>query len=43
MDMLWDDRTSVLQDPFGHNWTLATHTRDVSEEEMAKAMAEMGG
>ena len=27
-------------DPFGHKWTLGTHVRDVSPEEMKKAMEE---
>lgn len=43
MDMFWGDRTAVLRDPFGHVWTLATHVRDVSEEEMAAAMKEWSG
>ncbi len=41
MDMLWGDRMSVLVDPFGHTWDLATHVRDVSEAEMAQAMVNM--
>lgn len=41
MDMFWGDRTSVLADRFGHSWTLATHKREVSEAEMAKAMQAM--
>lgn len=40
-DMFWGDRMSVVSDPYGNEWTLATHVRDVSEEEMAKAMQEM--
>jgi PhnB protein len=39
-DMFWGDRYGVLQDPFGHNWSLATHVRDVSPEEMQKAAME---
>lgn len=42
MDMFWGDRMSVLTDPYGHTWDLATHVRDVTEEEMAEAMAQMG-
>ena len=41
MDMFWGDRMSVLTDPFGHTWDLATHVRDVGEEEMAEALAQM--
>lgn len=37
-DMFWGDRYGVVQDPFGHRWSLATHIRDVSPEEMEKAM-----
>ncbi|MGH8854203.1 MAG: VOC family protein [Telluria sp.] len=37
-DMFWGDRYGVIEDPFGHRWSLATHIRDVSAEEMAKAM-----
>ncbi|MDG1417520.1 MAG: VOC family protein [Maricaulis sp.] len=40
-DMFWGDRTAVLHDPFGHNWTLATQLRDVSPEEMAETMKNM--
>ena len=37
-DMFWGDRYGVLEDPFGHSWSVATHTRDVSEKEMQEAM-----
>jgi PhnB protein len=40
-DMFWGDRYGKLQDPFGHQWALATHKEDVSPEDMAKRMAEM--
>ncbi len=42
-DMFWGDRYGQLEDPFGHRWSVATHTRDVSPEEMQKAMQKMGG
>jgi PhnB protein len=35
-DMFWGDRYGKLVDPFGHEWQLATHTEDLSEEEMAR-------
>lgn len=38
-DMFWGDRYGQVTDPFGHQWSLATHVRDVSPEEM---QAEMG-
>jgi PhnB protein len=41
-DMFWGDRYGQLEDPFGHRWSVATHTRDVSPEEMQKAMQQMG-
>lgn len=40
-DMFWGDRYGVIEDPFGHSWSLATHVRDVSPADMAKA-AEAG-
>ena len=33
-DEFWGDRFAMLEDPFGHKWSVATHTRDVSPEEM---------
>jgi PhnB protein len=35
-DMFWGDRWGALKDPFGYNWNLATHTRDLSHEEIQK-------
>jgi uncharacterized glyoxalase superfamily protein PhnB len=37
-DMFWGDRYGMLEDPFGHRWSIATHQRDVAPEEMAAAM-----
>ena len=37
-DQFYGDRSGTLIDPFGHKWTLATHVRDVSEDEMREAM-----
>lgn len=36
-DMFWGDRTGNLSDTFGIKWTLATHVREVSPEEMEEA------
>lgn len=33
-DMFWGDRMGTVKDPFGNSWTLATHVKDVSPEEM---------
>jgi PhnB protein len=40
-DKFYGDRNGVLEDPFGHVWTIATHMEDVSPEEMGKRMAAM--
>ena len=42
-DMFWGDRYGKLEDPFGHHWSVATHIRDVSPEEMQAAMSKAGG
>lgn len=42
-DMFWGDRYGKLEDPFGHQWSVATHQRDVSPEALQKAMQHMGG
>ena len=43
-DMFWGDRYAKLTDPFGHEWSIATHVKDMTEEEMMegakKAFAE---
>src|SRR5262249_24027287 len=44
-DMFWGDRYGKLVDPFGHEWSLATHKEDLTREERDKrardAMAAM--
>jgi PhnB protein len=43
-DMFWGDRYGKLVDPFGHEWSLATHKEDVAPDEMARrASAAMAG
>ena len=32
-DMFWGDRFGKLEDPFGHQWSIATHKEDVTPEE----------
>ena len=39
-DMFWGDRFGKLRDPFGHEWSVAQHLRDVSPAEMQKAAAQ---
>ncbi|MDQ7784470.1 MAG: VOC family protein, partial [Desulfomonilaceae bacterium] len=33
-DMFWGDRVGTVQDPFGYNWSFATHTKDLTPEEI---------
>jgi PhnB protein len=40
-DQFYGDRSGTLFDPFGHQWTIATHKEDVTPEEMKKRMAAM--
>jgi uncharacterized glyoxalase superfamily protein PhnB len=40
-DQFWGDRYGKLEDPFGHHWSVATHVRDVSPDEMQQAMKKM--
>jgi PhnB protein len=42
-DQFYGDRAAVVADPFGHQWSLHSHIRDVTPEEMARAVSEMGG
>ena len=37
-DMFWGDRYGVVTDPFGHSWSLATHQRDLTPDEMQEGM-----
>ena len=37
MDQFWGDRYGVVVDPFGHAWSLATHVKDMTPQEMAAA------
>ena len=36
-DQFYGDRNGGVEDPFGHVWFIATHTKDVTPEEMAAA------
>jgi PhnB protein len=40
-DTFWGDRAGSIVDPFGHRWMLATHIKDLSEEEIEKAAKTM--
>jgi uncharacterized glyoxalase superfamily protein PhnB len=37
-DMFWGDRYGQVTDPFGHHWSIATHIKDMTPEEMNEAM-----
>ena len=37
-DQFYGDRSGTLKDPYGHQWTLATHIEDVSEAEAQRRM-----
>ncbi len=39
-DMPWGDRFGQLRDPFGHEWSFATHVEDLSESEISQRMKE---
>jgi uncharacterized glyoxalase superfamily protein PhnB len=39
-EMFWGDRFGKLVDPFGHKWSIATHVRDMSPEEIVEAQEE---
>jgi PhnB protein len=38
-DQFYGDRSGTITDPFGHVWTIATHTEDVTPQEMERRMA----
>lgn len=35
-EMFWGDRAGSIKDPFGYSWMVATHTRDLSDDEIRK-------
>lgn len=39
-DQFYGDRHGSIQDPFGHIWSIATHIKDLTKEEMKKAAEE---
>jgi uncharacterized glyoxalase superfamily protein PhnB len=42
-DQFYGDRSAVVEDSQGNQWSLATHIEDVSQEEMHRRMDEMAG
>ncbi len=45
-DMFWGDRAGSIKDPFGYSWMIATHTQDLTPEQIRKGaeafFAQMG-
>jgi PhnB protein len=39
-DQFYGDRLGAFEDPFGHEWNVASHVEDVPPEEMEKRAAE---
>jgi len=39
-DMFWGDRFGQVEDPSGHRWGIATHTRDLSPQEIERGARE---
>jgi PhnB protein len=37
-DQFWGDRYGMVEDPFGHHWSLGQPVREVSHDELAAAM-----
>lgn len=35
MDTFWGDRAGGLRDPFGYNWMVSTHKRDMTKDQIA--------
>lgn len=40
-DQFHGDRTAAVRCPYGHKWILATHLRDVPQEEQQRLLTEM--
>lgn len=42
-DEFYGDRVAVVADPWGHVWSLHTHVRDMSPDDISAAMTELTG
>ncbi|UCG32865.1 MAG: VOC family protein [Phycisphaerales bacterium] len=40
MDTFWGDRYGKVVDPFGHEWSIATHTQDLTPERIRQGAEE---
>jgi PhnB protein len=41
MNQFYGDRSGIVLDPVGNQWTISQHVEDVSEEELMKRMKAM--
>lgn len=41
-DQFWGDRYGALKDPFGHNWSLATHKQQLTPDQIRENMKKLG-
>jgi PhnB protein len=39
-DQFWGDRHGIIEDPFGHRWSISTHIKDLSQDDLKKAAEE---
>jgi PhnB protein len=42
-EMFWGDRFGSVKDPFGHVWSIATHVKDLTPEEIAEGAKQAMG
>lgn len=42
-EAFWGDRYGQIEDPFGHRWSVATHVRDLTIDEIKAAMPTASG
>ena len=42
-EAFWGDRYGMIEDPFGHQWSIATHVRDVSPDDLPRLAREACG
>lgn len=40
-EQFWGDRYGIVVDPFGHQWSIATHVKDLTPEQMMEGMKAM--
>lgn len=40
-EMFWGDRYGLVEDPYGHRWSVATHVRDLNAEQIQEAARQM--